>query len=100
MPEELPRVAGVRFRNAGKIFYFHTAGMRLDPGEYVVVETIRGWGSYIINPHSKVDALVEAPHPFADAHTPEIGGRVFAECEAKGFLLAGAHRAKADVPSE
>ncbi|MBK9342698.1 MAG: hypothetical protein IPN07_06555 [Dehalococcoidia bacterium] len=42
MPEELPRVAGVRFRNAGKIFYFHTAGMRLDPGEFVVVETVRG----------------------------------------------------------
>jgi hypothetical protein len=63
-----------------------------------VVETIRGWGSYIVNPQSKVDALVEVPHPFADAHTPEIGGRVFAECEAKGFLLAGAHRAKADVP--
>ncbi len=42
MPEELPRVAGVRFRNAGKIFYFHTAGMRLEPGEFVVVETIRG----------------------------------------------------------
>ena len=37
-----PRVAGVRFRNAGKIFYFHTAGMRLEPGEYVVVETMRG----------------------------------------------------------
>ncbi|NJD64332.1 MAG: hypothetical protein FIB00_03655 [Chloroflexi bacterium] len=42
MPEELPRVAGVRFRNAGKIFYFHTAGMRLEPGEFVVVETTRG----------------------------------------------------------
>ena len=42
MPDELPRVAGVRFRNAGKIFYFHTAGMRLEPGEYVVVETTRG----------------------------------------------------------
>ena len=42
MPEELPRVAGVRFRNAGRIFYFHTAGMRLDPGEFVVVETVRG----------------------------------------------------------
>ena len=62
------------------------------------VETIRGWGSYIVNPHSRVNALVEAPHPFADEHTPEIGGLVFAECEAKGFLLAGAHRAKADVP--
>jgi cell fate regulator YaaT (PSP1 superfamily) len=42
MPDELPRVAGVRFRNAGKIFYFHTAGMRLEAGEYVVVETVRG----------------------------------------------------------
>jgi hypothetical protein len=62
------------------------------------VETIRGWGSYIINPKSRVDALVEVPHPFADVYTPEIGGLVFAECEAKGFLLAGAHRAKADVP--
>ncbi|MCC6493430.1 MAG: hypothetical protein IT424_10450 [Pirellulales bacterium] len=63
-----------------------------------VVETIRGWGSYIINPHSRVDALVEVPHPMADLHTPEIGGRVFAACGAKGFLLAGTHRAKADVP--
>ena len=35
-------VAGVRFRNAGKIFYFHAAGMRLEVGEYVVVETVRG----------------------------------------------------------
>lgn len=63
-----------------------------------VVKTIRGWGSYIINPKSKVDALVEVPHPMADIHTPEIGGRVFAECEARGFLLAGTHRDKADVP--
>ena len=35
-------IAGVRFRNAGKILYFHTAGMRLESGEYVVVETMRG----------------------------------------------------------
>jgi cell fate regulator YaaT (PSP1 superfamily) len=36
------RVAGIRFRNAGKIMYVHTAGMRLEAGEYVVVETVRG----------------------------------------------------------
>ncbi len=42
MPEPPPRVAGVRFRNAGKIFYFHAAGLRLEPGEYVVVDTVRG----------------------------------------------------------
>jgi hypothetical protein len=62
------------------------------------VDKIRGWGSYIINPASRVEALIEVPHPFADMHTPEIGGQIFAECEAKGLLLAGAHREKADVP--
>ncbi len=62
------------------------------------VETIRGWGSFIVDPKCRVDVLVEVPHPFADAFTPEIGGVVFAACGAKGFLLAGAHREKADVP--
>jgi hypothetical protein len=57
-----------------------------------------GWGSYIINPHSRTDALVEVPHPIADAQTPELGGAVFERAAAKGFLLAGAHRDKADVP--
>lgn len=63
-----------------------------------VVETIRGWGSYIINPASRTNAIVEVPHPKADLHTPEVGAVVFAACEAKGFLLAGSHREKADVP--
>jgi hypothetical protein len=62
------------------------------------VDPIRGWGSYIFNPHSRVDALVEAPHPIADAQTPEVGGLVFENAQARGFLLAGAHREKADVP--
>ncbi len=42
MPNDKQRIAGVRFRNAGKIFYFHSAGMRIEAGEYVVVETVRG----------------------------------------------------------
>jgi hypothetical protein len=62
------------------------------------VKVIRGWGSYIFNPQSKVDAIVEVPHPFADVHTPEIGGQIFAECGARGYLLSGTHRDKADVP--
>lgn len=36
------RLAGVRFRNAGKIYYFHSAGIRLEPGDYVVVDSARG----------------------------------------------------------
>ncbi len=42
MPDPLATVVGVRFRNAGKILYFHAAGMRLETGEYVIVETPRG----------------------------------------------------------
>lgn len=42
MADHSPRVVGVRFRNAGKIFYFHASGMRLEVGEYVVVESVRG----------------------------------------------------------
>ncbi len=42
MSDNAPRVAGVRFRNAGKIFYFHASGMRLEVGEYVIVESVRG----------------------------------------------------------
>ena len=66
--------------------------------DLAAVEQLRGWGSYIVNPQSRVDVLVEVPHPYADAHTPEIGGKIFSACEARGFLLAGAHREKADVP--
>ena len=36
------RVIGVRFRNAGKIYYFDPAGMDISTGEHVIVETARG----------------------------------------------------------
>jgi hypothetical protein len=58
----------------------------------------RGWGSYIFNPAGRINAVVEVPHPLADAQTPEIGGAVFELAGARGYLLAGAHRLKADVP--
>lgn len=51
-----PRVAGIRFRNAGRILYFDTRGMRLDAGEFVVVETVRGpeLGRVVIAPDQVV----------------------------------------------
>ncbi|HET7737240.1 MAG TPA: regulatory iron-sulfur-containing complex subunit RicT, partial [Tepidiformaceae bacterium] len=42
MPDDRYTVVGVRFRNAGKIYYFDSAGMRLEFGEYVIVQTTRG----------------------------------------------------------
>lgn len=62
------------------------------------VPTSRGWGSYILNPAGQTEAIVEVPHPIADAQTPEVGGAVFERSKSKGYLLAGAHRLKADVP--
>lgn len=41
-PEPDLHIVGVRMRRAGKISYFHSGGMRLEPGEYVVVESSRG----------------------------------------------------------
>ena len=42
MTDPRQNVAGVRFRNAGPIEYYHAAGMRLEVGESVIVETNRG----------------------------------------------------------
>lgn len=52
MPDSTTRIAGIRFRNAGKVFYFRAAGLRLEPGEYVVVESARGpeLGKVVIAP--------------------------------------------------
>ena len=42
MRDTTAQVVGVRFRNAGRVFYYHSAGIRLEAGEYVIVETVRG----------------------------------------------------------
>lgn len=38
----MPEVVGVRFKKAGKIYYFDPSGFQLTPGDHVVVETSRG----------------------------------------------------------
>ena len=36
------KIAGVRFRNAGKVFYFDPKDFALSMGNHVIVETARG----------------------------------------------------------
>lgn len=38
----MPEVVGVRFRRAGKIYYFDPGTLELKPGQDVIVETSRG----------------------------------------------------------
>lgn len=57
----------------------------------------RGWGAYLFNPNSEIPALVEAPHPLDDSNSAKVAAMVFAK-GARGLLIAGAQRDKADVP--
>lgn len=57
----------------------------------------RGWGAYLFNPDSEIPAIVEAPHPVCDYDSAKVAALVFAQ-GAKGLLIAGTHREKADVP--
>ena len=36
------KVIGVRFRKAGKVYFFDPAGMEIKTGDHVIVETARG----------------------------------------------------------
>ena len=38
----MAEVVGVRFKDAGKVYYFDPAGIRLEKGDHAIVETARG----------------------------------------------------------
>ena len=40
--QEPAEVVGVRFKEAGKVYYFDPGELSLHPGEQVIVETVRG----------------------------------------------------------
>lgn len=45
-------IIGVRFRKAGKIYYFSPAKYQVKKGQHVIVETARGveFGSVVLGP--------------------------------------------------
>ena len=45
-------VVGVRFKKAGKIYYFDPGEFNIRKGDYVIVETVRGieYGQVVIGP--------------------------------------------------
>ncbi|MFC2048413.1 stage 0 sporulation family protein [Chloroflexota bacterium] len=56
-------IVGVRFKRAGKIYYFDPAGIELEVNDYVVVETTRGQelGEVVIAPKQVLASEVEKP---------------------------------------
>jgi cell fate regulator YaaT (PSP1 superfamily) len=55
-------IVGVRFKRAGKIYYFDPAGIELELGDYVVVKTARG---------QELGRVVIAPRPVAEGEAPQ-----------------------------
>lgn len=57
------KIVGVRFRNAGKIYYFDPEDMDLETGTHVIVETARGieYGIVMIPPREVEDEKVTQP---------------------------------------
>ena len=68
------KVVGVRFRPAGKIYYFDPANLPITSDSHVIVETARGieYGTVIIAPKEVEDSLVVQPlKPVIRITTPE-----------------------------
>jgi cell fate regulator YaaT (PSP1 superfamily) len=65
---------GVRFKEAGKVYYFDAAGATLDVGNYVVLETTHGleMGRVVVAPDQVVASdIKEALKPILRVATPE-----------------------------
>ena len=58
----MTEVIGVRFKGAGKIYYFDPLGNELAPGSHVIVETIRGveYGDVVKGNHMVEDSSIVA----------------------------------------
>ena len=57
------KIVGVRFRPAGKIYYFNPLNFEVKAGSHVIVETARGieYGTVIIPPTEMADDKVVQP---------------------------------------
>ena len=57
------KVIGVRFRKAGKIYYFAPGGMEIEQGQHVIVETARGieYGHVVLGVREVEDSKVIQP---------------------------------------
>ncbi len=57
------QIVGVRFKTAGKVYYFDPAGLELDVGDHVIVETSRGveLGKVVIAPRPVLAQEVNEP---------------------------------------
>lgn len=70
----MPKVVGVRFKRAGRVYYFDPGELELEPDDAVIVETSRGTelGWVVIAPKQVVESeLGEPPRPVIRKAEPQ-----------------------------
>jgi cell fate regulator YaaT (PSP1 superfamily) len=70
----MEKVIGVRFRNAGKIYYFSPGELEISQGDHVVVETARGveYGYVVLGTKEvEEDKIIQPLKPVMRVATPE-----------------------------
>lgn len=68
------KIIGVRFRRAGKIYYFDPMDLEIKKGDHVIVETARGieYGEVVLGPKEVAeDQIVQPLKPVIRISTPE-----------------------------
>lgn len=68
------KIVGIRFRNAGKIYYFDPLDFEMEVGSHAIVETARGveYGTVLVAPREVADDQVVQPlKPVIRVATPE-----------------------------
>lgn len=56
-------IIGVKFRKSGKVYYFDPAGLSIQKGDHVIVETARGveYGTVVLGPRNIEEEKVIQP---------------------------------------
>ncbi len=93
---DMIKVIGVRFRKAGKIYYFNPGNMEIDSNQHVIVETVRGieYGKVvlgvkempdeeIVQPLKKVIRIATADDDAVEIENKEKEREAFKVCQQK-----------------
>lgn len=96
-------IVGVRFKTAGKIYYFDPAGLNIDKNDYVIVETARGVeiGKVVIEKRevSEGDVVLPLKKVIRNATSNDLQTVEQNEEEAKeAFLLCQSKISEHDLP--
>lgn len=99
----MAEIVGVRFKRAGRVYYFDPAGIDLEVGDHIVVKTTRGLelGQVVIAPEQVLASEVETPlKPVVRKSEPEDIERAqeFKENEREALSECGKFIAKLNLP--